>query len=57
MQSSQEKAIRKKMAEVMHREAECPLQELVSKFIPEAIGREVEKACQARWPLFCVSAS
>lgn len=28
-----------------------PLQELVGKFIPEAIGKEIEKACQGIYPL------
>lgn len=47
MQSSQAKQIRKKMSEIMIREAEnCDLKDLVAKFIPESIGREIEKACQ-----------
>ena len=38
-QSSQIRQIRKKMVEIMSREANnCDLKELVSKFIPEAIG-------------------
>lgn len=37
------------MSEIMIREAEnCDLKDLVAKFIPESIGREIEKACQAR---------
>ena len=38
-QSSQIRQIRKKMVEIMSRDAAaCDLKELVSKFIPEAIG-------------------
>jgi len=50
-QSSQVKAIRGKMTEIMRREAEgSELKELVAKFVPESIGREIEKAtkvCQS----------
>ena len=36
----------------MTREAtSCDLKELVGKFIPEAIGKEIEKACQGVYPL------
>ena len=39
--------IRKKMTEIMAREAgSCDLKDLVAKFIPEAIGKEIEKSCQ-----------
>ena len=42
------------MVEIMTREAEaCDLKELVAKFIPESIGREIEKACQARCCRIC----
>jgi small subunit ribosomal protein S3Ae len=51
-QSSQIRAIRKKMVEIMTREAvSCDLKELVGKFIPEAIGKEIEKSCQGIYPL------
>jgi len=51
-QSSQVREIRKKMMEIMTREAaSCDLKELVQKFIPEAIGREIEKACRSIYPL------
>ncbi|KAI7837880.1 hypothetical protein COHA_008367 [Chlorella ohadii] len=51
-QSSQIRTIRKKMVEIMTREAtSCDLKELVGKFIPEAIGKEIEKACQGIYPL------
>jgi len=51
-QSSQIREIRKKMFEIMTREAtSCDLKELVQKFIPEAIGREIEKACRGIYPL------
>jgi small subunit ribosomal protein S3Ae len=51
-QSSQIRAIRKKMVEIMAREASsCDLKDLVAKFIPEAIGKDIEKACQGIYPL------
>jgi small subunit ribosomal protein S3Ae len=51
-QSSQIRQIRKKMVELMTREAAaCDLKELVGKFIPEVIGKEIEKACQGIYPL------
>jgi small subunit ribosomal protein S3Ae len=51
-QSAQAKAIRKKMAEIMQREASVvDLNELVVKFIPEIIGKEIEKACEGIYPL------
>jgi len=51
-QSSQIRLIRKKMVELMTREASaCDLKELVGKFIPEVIGKEIEKACQGIYPL------
>lgn len=37
--------IRKKMVEVIQRESACELKELVGKFIPESISKEIEKAC------------
>ena len=51
-QSSQIREIRKKMFEIMTREAtNCDLKELVQKFVPEAIGREIEKATRGVYPL------
>eukprot|EP00877_Chromochloris_zofingiensis_P006149 jgi/Chrzof1/1788/Cz10g21050.t1 len=51
-QSSQIRSIRKKMIEIMAREASSvDLKELVAKFIPEAIGKDIEKACQGIYPL------
>lgn len=36
----------------MNREASsCDLKELVQKFVPEVIGKEIEKACQGIYPL------
>jgi len=50
--AAQQKAIRKKMREVMINEAtSCNLSELVNKFIPEVIGKEIEKSCQSVYPL------
>ena len=51
-QSGQIREIRKKMFEIMTREAtNCDLKELVLKFMPEAIGREIEKATRGIYPL------
>jgi small subunit ribosomal protein S3Ae len=51
-QSAQIREIRKKMFEIMTREASsCDLKELVQKFVPEAIGREIEKATRSIFPL------
>ncbi|XP_024356574.1 small ribosomal subunit protein eS1 [Physcomitrium patens] len=51
-QSSQIRQIRRKMREIMTREAQtCDLKDLVSKFIPEVIGKEIEKATQGIYPL------
>jgi len=50
--SSQQKLIRKKMRDIITREATtCDLKELVNKFIPEVIGKEIEKACHGVYPL------
>jgi small subunit ribosomal protein S3Ae len=53
-QAGQVRAIRKKMFDIMSEEAsKCDLKELVQKFIsmPESIPNEIEKACQAIFPL------
>ena len=40
------------MFEIMTREAtSCDLKELVQKFVPEAIGREIEKAARSIYPI------
>merc|ERR1711935_195864 len=50
--AAQQKLIRKKMRDIMTREATtCDLKELVNKFIPEVIGKEIEKACHGTYPL------
>ena len=49
---SQQKQIRRKMAEIITREASsCDMKELVAKLIPEVIGKEIEKACAGIYPL------
>ena len=54
--SSQIRQIRKKMVDIMQREAQsCNLQQLCTKFIPEVIGREIEKSTQGIYPLQNVS--
>jgi len=51
-QSSQIKKIRKKMIEIIQREASTVvLAELVKKFIPESIGQAIETATQGIYPL------
>mmetsp|Transcript_16554 Transcript_16554/g.33866 ORF Transcript_16554/g.33866 Transcript_16554/m.33866 type:complete len:232 (+) Transcript_16554:424-1119(+) len=51
-QSSKVRAIRKKMVELMVKEASaCDLRELVLKFVPEVIGKEIEKICSRIYPL------
>mmetsp|Transcript_8392 Transcript_8392/g.27887 ORF Transcript_8392/g.27887 Transcript_8392/m.27887 type:complete len:259 (-) Transcript_8392:173-949(-) len=51
-QSAQVRKIRAKMMEIMQREASsCDLKDLVLKFIPESIGKEIEKACAGIYPL------
>lgn len=55
-QTSQIRAIRKKMTEIIQREASsCTLSQLTTKLIPEVIGREIEKATQGIYPLQNVS--
>jgi small subunit ribosomal protein S3Ae len=50
--TSQERAIRKKMVDIMVREASTSaLRDFVAKISPETIGREIEKACQGIYPL------
>jgi len=50
--SSQQKFIRKKMRDIMHTHSTtCDLKELVNKFIPEVIGKEIEKACHGIYPM------
>ncbi|KDE09348.1 40S ribosomal protein S1 [Microbotryum lychnidis-dioicae p1A1 Lamole] len=50
--SSQVREIRKKMFEIMGREASsCDLKQLVHKLVPEVIGREIEKVSQGIYPI------
>ncbi|XP_019258206.1 PREDICTED: 40S ribosomal protein S3a-like [Nicotiana attenuata] len=51
-QSSQIRQIGRKMVEIMRNQASsCDLKELVAKFIPESIGREIEKSISSIFPL------
>lgn len=51
-QSAQVRQIRRRMIEIMKREASaCDITELVQKLIPEIIGKEIEKVCQGIYPL------
>lgn len=52
LRSSQARAIRKKMVDIMTAEAsKVLLRDLVKKFIPESIGKEIEKECLSIFPL------
>merc|ERR1712086_313903 len=51
-QSAQIRKIRRKMVEIMAREAgTVQLRDLVKKLIPESIGKEIEKHTQGIFPL------
>merc|ERR1719333_459691 len=51
-QSAQIRKIRKKMVEIMTKEASTvQLRDLVKKLIPESIGKEIEKQTQGSFPL------
>ena len=51
-QTGQIRQIRKKMVEIISRETTtCDLKECVLKFIPEVIGKEIEKVCAGIYPL------
>jgi len=50
-QTAQIKQIRKKMTEIIQRESAVDLSELVTKFVSEVIGREIEKSTQGIYPL------
>lgn len=51
-QHSQVRAIRTKMTDIMSREVtNCNLKTLVSKLIPNSIGKDIEKACESIFPL------
>lgn len=51
-QSSQIRAIRKKMFEIINREVSgSELKDVVQKLIPDSIGKEIEKSAQSIYPL------
>merc|ERR1711907_657200 len=51
-QSAQCRAIRKKMVDIMHKEvSSVGLIKAVEKFIPEYIGKDIQKACEGIYPL------
>lgn len=51
-QAGQIRQIRKKMVDIMTNEAsKCDLKDLVAKFIPETIGKDIEKDCAGIFPL------
>ena len=50
--ASQCRVIRRKMVEIMRREiSEVDMKEVVTKLIPDSIGRDIEKKCQSTFPL------
>merc|ERR1712224_807591 len=50
--SASVRKIRKKMVEVMQKEAsKCMMRDLVKKLIPEALGKEIEKATRGIYPI------
>jgi len=52
VKSTQVRAIRKKMVEVVTREVSSnDLKEVVQKLIPDAIGKDIEKSCLSVFPL------
>nr|BAN64588.1 40S ribosomal protein S3Ae, putative [Babesia bovis] len=52
IRSSRTRVVRRKMIEVMQREASTTsMREVVKKIIPESIGKEIEKACKSVFPL------
>ena len=51
-QTSQERQIRKRMVDIIKREVQTtPLKDLVVKFIPNSIGRQIERETQGIYPL------
>ncbi|PRP83381.1 ribosomal protein S3a, component of cytosolic 80S ribosome and 40S small subunit [Planoprotostelium fungivorum] len=51
-QTTQIKAIRKRMSDIITKEVTTSeLKDLVAKFIPEAIGKQIERECQGIYPL------
>jgi len=50
-QSSQIRQIRKKMVEIIAREARCSIKELWAKLVPNIIGKLIENECQGIYPL------
>ncbi|KAK1444366.1 hypothetical protein BgAZ_102720 [Babesia gibsoni] len=52
VRTSKTRVIRRKMVQVMQREASTTsLKEVVKKIIPESIGKEIEKSCRNVFPL------
>jgi small subunit ribosomal protein S3Ae len=51
-QTTQVRAIRRKMVEIMTREvSQSDLKDVVNKLIPDSIGKDIEKVCQGIYPL------
>jgi len=50
-QHSQVKAIRKRMVEIITKEAQCDLVQFIEKLSTEIIGKAIETHCQAVYPL------
>lgn len=51
-QTAQIRAIRKRMMKIVQREiTTATLKDVVAKFVPESIGKQIEKACHGIYPL------
>jgi len=51
-QAAQIRKLRRKMTNIIRREtANAELKDVVNKFIPESIGKQIEKECQSIYPL------
>jgi len=51
-QTTQVRAIRKRMVEIVQREVtSSDLKEVVNKLIPDSIAKDIEKSCQSIYPL------
>jgi len=51
-QTAQIRRIRQKMMKIMTEEAQkCDIKSLFQKFVPEVIGKEIEKSCQGIFPI------
>merc|ERR1711879_238121 len=50
-QTAQIQRIRRRMFGIMNRESQCDLKDLVTKLVPNTIGKKIEKRCTSIYPL------